>query len=431
MGARTRRLTWFFEEVLPHWLGIPIEVRYGRVVRRTKELQRPPQIWLGYGVEEADLVISPVIHPVFQDGAFYRVRTTDWVEWQGYTWLFPVRQGMLPFDWAAQAFYFFSFHWEQDPQFQELAQSETPWTNAQECLMAMLRYPVVDMSVFLVRQKLGIAQTQDNRRVYGLLTVDVDLPFAFRGKSLLFLFTTLLRYVWYEGVSVAGARLREALIARRDPFDQLDQLQSLPIHRVFLHIAPEEMGSAPNWVYAPWWKEWVERFPVGWHVSRRAHHSWQALLQELTEWLTLFGACPRWVRFHELRVRYPDTLHWLEHLGIQEEWSCGWNRQIGFRAGCASPFQPYDLLQERPFRLWIHPFAAMDRALYRWAQGSVARARSLLEKCWVHARRWRYPLVWLWHHHTLTGKEAGWAGWEELIPWLCPERIEANTQPGA
>ncbi len=407
--------------MLPNWLGVPVEVHYGKGMRKAwQQRSQAPRIWLGYGVPEADWVISPVIHPVFQDGTLYRVRATDWVQWQGYTWLFPVHQGMFPFDWAAQAFYFLSFHWEQDPQFQSLATTEEPHTTAENRLLAMLRYPVVDMSLLLVRQQLGVAKHErDSRRVFGLLTVDVDLPFALRQKSLLFQLTTLLRYVWHEGVATAWARLREALVVC-DPFDQLEQLQNLPIYRVFLHIAPEEMGSAPGWVYAPWWRQWAERFPVGWHVSRRAHHSLQALLQELTEWLTLFGGCPQWVRFHELRVRYPETLRWLEQIGIQEEWSCGWNHHLGFRAGCALPFQPYDLERERPFRLWVYPFAAMDRALYRWAQGSVTRARTLLENWWAHARQWCYPLVWLWHHHTLTGKEAGWTGWEELIPWLCP-----------
>ena len=47
-------------------------------------------------------------------------------------------------------------------------------------------------------------------------------------------------------------------------------------------------------------------------------------------------------------------------MGIEEDMSLGWARDVGFRSGVSRAFQAYDLEEERSLHLRIHPVAVMD-----------------------------------------------------------------------
>ena len=42
----------------------------------------------------------------------------------------------------------------------------------------------------------------------------------------------------------------------------------------------------------------------------------------------------------------------------------GWNDRMGFRAGCASVYRPYDHKNKRPFMYWEIPQVVMDSNIY-------------------------------------------------------------------
>jgi peptidoglycan/xylan/chitin deacetylase (PgdA/CDA1 family) len=65
-------------------------------------------------------------------------------------------------------------------------------------------------------------------------------------------------------------------------------------------------------------------------------------------------------RFHYLRVDPHSNLRTLDELGFDYDSSLGFSGAIGFRAGIAHPFRPWDFERERPLDLVEIPLAAMD-----------------------------------------------------------------------
>lgn len=65
-------------------------------------------------------------------------------------------------------------------------------------------------------------------------------------------------------------------------------------------------------------------------------------------------------RFHYLRIDPHANLRTLDELGFAYDSSLGFAGAIGFRAGIAHPFRPWDFERERPLDLVEIPLAAMD-----------------------------------------------------------------------
>jgi len=65
-------------------------------------------------------------------------------------------------------------------------------------------------------------------------------------------------------------------------------------------------------------------------------------------------------RYHYLRVDPHRNLAPLERLGLAYDSSLGFSDAIGFRAGIAQPFRPWDLERDRPLDLVEIPLAVMD-----------------------------------------------------------------------
>jgi peptidoglycan/xylan/chitin deacetylase (PgdA/CDA1 family) len=78
-------------------------------------------------------------------------------------------------------------------------------------------------------------------------------------------------------------------------------------------------------------------------------------------------------RYHYLRVDPHLNLAPLEQLGFTYDSSLGFSDAIGFRAGIAHPFRPWDLERDRPLDLVEIPLAVMDATFEERYLGLSAR----------------------------------------------------------
>jgi len=65
-------------------------------------------------------------------------------------------------------------------------------------------------------------------------------------------------------------------------------------------------------------------------------------------------------RNHYLRVRYPDSWNIEEKNGFYLSSNVGWTSHNGFRAGTCWPYQPYDVINNKPFSIIEVPLIYMD-----------------------------------------------------------------------
>ena len=101
---------------------------------------------------------------------------------------------------------------------------------------------------------------------------------------------------------------------------------------------------------------------IGLHASYSAAFDPALIAEEKAE-LERLGATLHGQRYHYLRVDPHTNLAPLADLGFAYDSSLGFGGALGFRAGIAHPFRPWDLEHERPVDLVEIPLAAMDVTL--------------------------------------------------------------------
>ncbi len=126
------------------------------------------------------------------------------------------------------------------------------------------------------------------------------------------------------------------------------------------------------------------------------------------------GAAVRGQRYHYLRVRPHENLAPLAGHGIAYDSSLGFPDAIGFRAGIAQPFRPWDLAGDRPLDLVEIPLAVMDVTLgeERYAGLTAAQAEPRILALLDRAADMGGGFAILWHSEWFDG--APHRGWGDL-----------------
>ena len=269
------------------------------------------------------------------------------------------------------------------------------------------------------------------------LTHDVDVPWR-----------------WTRvGLRGAGSRIKRALAssAPGTAVREAGALATAPVHRV--------KGTDPNWTFERVAEEEAERgarstffvmaghahradgpsaaayarvrprlvatllergAEVGLHGSYTAAEEPSRLAAELEALEGLAGTVAG-QRFHYLRVDPHLNLRVLDSLGFRYDSSLGFADTIGFRAGIAHPFRPWDFESDRALELVEIPLAAMDatlgepRYLGLSVSGAEARVTALLDR--AAERGGGFALLW----HNEWFDERAFPGWGRLYFRLMDE----------
>jgi hypothetical protein len=152
---------------------------------------------------------------------------------------------------------------------------------------------------------------------------------------------------------------------------------------------------------------------VGLHGSYTAADDGGVLAAEKAR-LDALGSAVRGQRYHYLRVRPHENLASLGDLGIAYDSSLGFPDAIGFRAGIAQPFRPWDLAADRPLGLVEIPLAVMDVTLgeERYEGLSAREAEPRLLALLDRAAEQGGGFAILWHSEWFDG--APHRGWGDL-----------------
>jgi hypothetical protein len=131
-------------------------------------------------------------------------------------------------------------------------------------------------------------------------------------------------------------------------------------------------------------------------------------------------------RYHYLRVDPHRNLAPLSGIGFRYDTSLGFPDALGFRAGIAHPFRPWDFARDRPADLVEVPLAVMDATLAeeRYANLSAAQAKPRVLELLDRAAELGGAFSILWHPERFDGPSA--RGWDRLYF----ELIEAVRERG-
>src|SRR5215470_15449470 len=250
-----------------------------------------------------------------------------------------------------------------------------------------------------LRRELGVeAPRYRGARFAVALTHDVDVPWR-----------------WTKiGVVGAAARLKSHALAGRVEPAAHDARSTFFLMAGHAHRAD---GAAPE-AYDRLRPRLVETLleadaEIGLHGSYTAADDLERLARERALLAQLDGPLIG-QRYHYLRVDPHRNLAPLAGIGFRYDTSLGFPDSLGFRAGIAHPFRPWDSERDRPALLVEVPLAVMDATLAeeRYAGLSAAEAKphvlALLD--WAAEHGGGFSI--LWHPERFDRPSA--RGWDRL-----------------
>jgi peptidoglycan/xylan/chitin deacetylase (PgdA/CDA1 family) len=119
---------------------------------------------------------------------------------------------------------------------------------------------------------------------------------------------------------------------------------------------------------------------IGLHGSMNSYRDSNLLLKELDLLINNTHCKVTGIRQHYLRFDIRNTWHIHEALHLQYDTTLGYDNRIGFRGGIALPFVPYDLDNEREYKLLEIPMCIMDSSLF-FVTGEKLDIEKSLKRC--------------------------------------------------
>jgi hypothetical protein len=293
------------------------------------------------------------------------------------------------------------------------------------------RLDPLDPPLERLRRELGVEPPRYRGARFAVaLTHDVDVPWR-----------------WTRiGVLGAAARLKNHALAGRagQAAHEARGLARVPLHKLrrtdpnwrFAEIAAEERahdarstffllaghghradGAAPG-AYDRLRPRLVETLlaadaEIGLHGSYLAAEDLDRLARERLLLAQLDGPLIG-QRYHYLRVDPHRNLAPLAGIGFRYDTSLGFPDALGFRAGIAHPFRPWDFASDCPADLVELPLAVMDATLaeerYAGLSAQAAKPRVLALLDWAAERGGAFSI--LWHPERFDAPSA--RGWDRL-----------------
>ncbi|MCD4769556.1 MAG: polysaccharide deacetylase family protein [Bacteroidales bacterium] len=284
--------------------------------------------------------------------------------------------------------------------------------------------PVVDLWVQRFGNTLNLLYPGikiRNRKYDNLLTIDVDQPFAYRGKGIVRNFGGMVRDL------ISGAKVWERLKCitgiQKDPYDTYDYLNrqaekyNVPIKYFFTAGKRSRFDKNPNPArncYRKLIRKTAGKHKIGLHPSYTSNKSVKILNKELKRLEKASDIKVDSTRKHFLLLSFPNTYQDLQSAGIKNDYTLGYAREPGFRAGIARPFLYYDLEKEESTDLLLIPFQYMDGTFQHYKRLTTDESFEMIKELVNETRNVGGLFVSLWHNISLTGKNE-WEGWRSLF----------------
>jgi hypothetical protein len=154
---------------------------------------------------------------------------------------------------------------------------------------------------------------------------------------------------------------------------------------------------------------------VGLHGSFNSFNS-KDILQPEKKSLDLITNTPvSSTRQHWLRLSIENTWHEQYEAGIKFDTTLGFNDVIGFRAGIANSYHPYDFIGEKEHKIVEIPMVIMDGTLFDYkGEASISEVIDILKE----VKKFNGCVSINWHQRT-AANDYGWYNvYEGILNWL-------------
>lgn len=415
----TPRVQYAWDVLLRHALGLDFEL----TADRAAYLAAADCCKINYSQQRTDATEVFVPRGNLLLESDIRPQMLEPLEWHGLPAFFQLDylSADLPFDLPALAFYLATRYEEYLPAERD-AHGRFPAQASLAHRYAFLQRPLINEWALQLRALLQIRypRWQPSTLAYRFQpTFDVDMAWAYKHKG------------WHRQLAAgflecatgkfktAANRWRVLTAQQEDPFFTFNYIRQLHEERSWQPIFFFLLGD-----YGPFDKNIAHRqpalrsliqnlhqqFPTGIHPSYQSNSQPKAIRREMLRLAAITQGPVTRSRQHFLRLRFPDTYRALSAAGITADYTMGYASQTGFRASMATPYPWYDLEQEQPTSLMIHPFQAMDVTLRDYLQLSPEAAVENVQSLMAATRAVGGTFSIIWHNSSFSE-------WHNWGPW--------------
>ncbi len=263
-----------------------------------------------------------------------------------------------------------------------------------------------------------------------LLTLDIDQPFAYRGKGI---FRNLIGSI-VDILKGRKASERLVCIAGRDkdPYDTYDYISETArkykckVKYFFTagRMSKYDKNPSPS---RPCYRRLIKKLSsentIGLHPSYRSNNDKKLLLWEKSRLEKVAGFQIDEVRKHFLLLDFPQSYQDLIEIGIKADYTLGFIREAGFRAGIARPFKFYDLVNELATDLTLVPFQYTDGTFQQHKRLTPKDAKKAIRELIEETRAVGGLFVSVWHNTSLANSN-DWKGWRDVFEYTLKEQMK-------
>jgi len=420
VAKETNRLRYAMQLMLTRLLGIPIGFTGDMAT-----FENYAGAKFSYGVKVDEKYLFFASHPLLFESKISAVEQKHFVFKEGIVF-FPTHDGQsaLPFDAFAACFYLTSRYEEYLPHLRD-EHNRFLASGSDAFQKAYLQKPVVNTWSLILKDILQTWFPDLGFRLpsYEFApTIDVDAAYAYKNKGLTRAIGGIFKALQKRDLDNVWQRIRVLVGLEHDPFDTFElqmSLQQKYKYRATYFILLADYG--PNDKNIPHNNRYFRALIrlLADYSEIGIHPSYASSLQPsliATEILRLAKILKREVvhsRQHFLKLTLPDTYRNLINNDILHDYTMGYAELPGFRASICTPFPFYDLDQDLPTDLILHPFTVMDGTLNQYMKLTPEQATQKIYELIEEVKKVGGTFMPLWHNSTLTNEDE-WKGWFDV-----------------
>ncbi len=330
----------------------------------------------------------------------------------------------IPFDIFAAGFYLMSRYEEYLPYVKD-EYERFPATESLAYKHQFLNKPLIDIWAlkFLEVLKLKFPDYEYKDRTFKFIsTIDIDNTFAYKEKGFIRNLGGFLRDLFAFRLDILIERILVISRIRKDPYDTYSYILQLSkkykIKTIFFFLIGDYTTydtniSSSNNKFRSLIKSIADYVEVGLHPSYFTIKNAEKLKYEKQKLEGIVNKPILKSRQHYLRLKIPETYQNLIDLEIQEDYSMGYAKELGFRASTCTPFYFYDLVFEIQTPLKVFPFAVMDTTLNDYKNYVPVVAKSKINQLLQEVKAVNGMFVLLFHNETFSENKR-WKGWSKI-----------------
>ncbi len=273
----------------------------------------------------------------------------------------------LPFDIFAATFYLLTRYEEYLPHVKDSI-GRFPATESLAYTNHFLQDPVVDIWAHKFKKILNdkYPGLEFKKKSFTIIPViSVSETFVYKNKGFLRSLGGGIRDLWGLKLDELTDRVKVILGIKKDPYDTFDFVVDLQRHKKRNCKVLFGLGDYSNYE-----KNIVHNNPqhkiiikhisdyikVGLKVSYEAIGNLPVLNKEKQRIEAILNRKLKYAMCAFFKIKLPEAYRNFIELEVEEDYSMGYSRYSGFRAGTCTPFMFYDLDYEVQTPLKIHPF---------------------------------------------------------------------------